>query len=208
MLRARKIHLIQWTRSTCRRQYKMFLEQSYFKNRRACHSWTIRSNNATKYRRRLDWFLVDKSIHAHTVSCRSHPNPVNSDHRCIIISVNLPRKWFRRATKKPHKPRIPKPNYSLLTSDPDIRLKYQQSLQQQAEQISCFSDNSLNRMHEIISNSLQTAATDTIPTSKAKIESEPWLTDEHISARLQAYIIVKIQRNQASKSYEHYSLIL
>ena len=42
-------------------------------------------------------------------------------------------------------------------------------------------------MHEIISNSLQTAATDTIPTSKAKIESEPWVTDEYISARLQAY---------------------
>ena len=74
------------------RQYKMFLEQSYFKNRRACHSWTFCSNNATKYRRRLNWFLVDKSVHAHTVSCRSHPNPVNSDHRCIIISVNLPRK--------------------------------------------------------------------------------------------------------------------
>ena len=70
-------------------------------------------------------FLVDKSLHAHTVSCRSHQNPVNSDHRCIFISVNLPRKWFRKATKKPHKPRIPKPNYSLLTSDPDIRLKYQ-----------------------------------------------------------------------------------
>ena len=118
------------------RQYKMFLEQSYFKNRRACHSWTFRSNNATKYRRRLDLFLVDKSIHAHTVSCRSHPNPANSDHRC--------------ATKKPNKPRLPKPNYSLLTSDPGIRIKYQQALQQQAEQISCFSDNSLNRMHEII----------------------------------------------------------
>ena len=42
-------------------------------------------------------------------------------------------------------------------------------------------------MNEIMSNSLQTAATDTIPTSKAKIESEPWVTDEYNSARLQAY---------------------
>ena len=132
------------------------------------------SNNATKYRRRLDGILIDKSTHAHTVSCRSHPNTVNSDHCNIIISVSLPRKWFRKATKKPHKPRIPKPNYSLLFTDPEIRLKYQHSLQQQAEQISCFSDNSLNRMHEIISNSLQTAPTDTMPASKAKIESEPW----------------------------------
>ena len=61
--------------------HNMFLENTYFENRKSCHSWT--HHNIGGWKRRYDFFMVDSLVHKYSTNCRSHPSPIKSDHRLI-----------------------------------------------------------------------------------------------------------------------------
>ena len=60
-------------------KHTLYLENTFFQTKRACHQWTFRSANSTKYCRRLDYILVDDYLHHHSVNCRRYDPRISTD---------------------------------------------------------------------------------------------------------------------------------
>ena len=93
----------------------LFLENTYFRNKRDCASWTHK--NIGSWTRRYDFFLVDKLVHKYSTHCRSHPPPISSDHRILVLRHYLPTKKQRKEYSKKKKSKTPRPNIKLLNKN-------------------------------------------------------------------------------------------
>ena len=166
----------------------LFLENTYFKNKKAVHSWTFQSVNKTKYKRRLDYFLTDRIIHSGTSHCRAHPplQSLKTDHKKLVIKFKLRRKWFKKQCKKSRKKPLPMPDVRFLTLDENVRQSYQFMLEQLTTGTDFHENLSADERDILINQILMEACDKTVPKSQ-KSYSAPWMSDEYIKERERVY---------------------
>ena len=157
----------------------MFLENTYFKNKKACHSWT--HHNIGGWKRRYDFFMVDSLVHKFSTQCRSYPSPISSDHRLVLLKFKLPTKKQRKInSKKKKSKKLPRPNIKLLAQNNDIRVAYQEMLEELCSDSNTHEN--LDNLDEIINKFILEATSKTVPVVQ-KQHAATWMTEEYIKLR-------------------------
>ena len=166
----------------------LFLENTYFKNKKAVHSWTFQSCNSTKYKRRLDYFLTDKFIHANSSKCRAYEplQSLKTDHKKLVIKFKLRKKWFKNECKKSKKPKTPAPDVRFLTLNEEVRSSYQSILDELAQNTDFSGDLTMNERDKLINKILIEACEKAVPKTQ-KSSSAPWMDDNYIREREKVY---------------------
>ena len=181
-------------------QRDMFVENTYFRNRKACHSWS--HLNIGSYTRRYDYFLVDRLIHSNSVQCRAFPAPFYSDHRLVSLKIKLPRKWLGKTitkSKKSKKISCPRPNIKLLVENPEIKLAYQEMLEHLASNED--TPENINDLDRIIDKMILDATKKTVPLS-SKVQSAVWMNDDYINLRTKTYSNKKTRTENINKLHK------
>ena len=164
-------------------EQNMFLENSYYKNRFSCHSWT--HQNIGNFKRRYDFFLVDKLTHTYSTNCRAYTAPFKSDHRLVSLKFKLPRKWLRKAITKSKTPKPnPRPDIKLLITDPDTRAAYQFMLEELTSNSN--TPENMGDLDSLINKIILEATSKTVPKLE-KQHAAHWMNDEYIKLREEAY---------------------
>jgi len=170
-------------------RHRLFLENTYRLNRRACHSFTFQS--PLKYKRRLDYFLVNGIIHSGTIHCRSHNPPtfIKSDHKMLVIKFKIKCKWLRKQIRLSKKSKKFKPaiNVQYLVKNETVKREYQTVLENLCTNVeSDMNDLDFNAREELLTSKLSDAAEMSIPKYR-KNDYIPWLTQEYIDLRKQTF---------------------
>ena len=163
---------------------KLFLENTYYRNKKAIHSWTFQSNNATKYKRRLDYFLTDRIIHANSTQCRAYAplESLKTDHKKLVIKFKLRKKWFKNECKKSKKPKTPAPDVRFLTLDEEVRSSYQSILEELTLNTDFSGNLTINERDKLINKILVEACEKSVPWTQ-KSRSAPWMDENYIRER-------------------------
>jgi len=165
--------------------HNLFVENTFFATSKACHQYTFQSSNATKYRRRLDYFLVDGYIHRHATNCRSYDPRISSDHRMVVLDDVLPSKATRLATRwKRRTVREIRPDFGCLAFDSDIQERYAVAVENKFSGLEV-EDVPPATLAGLIVDELNSCAAAVLPELNRKKLKSPWITDGYIELREQ-----------------------